>query len=216
MSDLKTKLKETADKAKQKLDDSKIQDKVGEALSKENKDMAIKKAKGLATLAEKYLTVKKVILGVAAISVLMLGKVLLVEPTPEPIIVKNMQTTYIYDENKIFGDAININHGGFVTFTPKSISFEGLAFKIKSILKTHIYTHYKTGTTFNDVAYELKIVNPIFGGTVDLVLQKAEFKVSGKNVKGYNLFILDKKAPIVSKTSPDSQIIYTNYADPKE
>lgn len=219
-SNIQEKLKDAADKAQQKLEESNIQEKVGETLNKENADMIMTKAKNAKSFLAKIVakvnvSAKAVIIGfIAVVTVLtaVVGASVLLGGTESKIVMLNgNKINYVYNENKFFGEAIDVEDGSIIKIKPKKLVFDILSLKVDSILQTKNHIPGKTNVDFGDLNAVVTVKNIMFGGKMEVLFQKAIFTVGEEKLNGYKVYIVDAEAKKVYKNFPDSKIIFTKY-----
>lgn len=238
-SDIENKLKDAANKAKEaavqaneKFEKSGVKDnvkgKVSEALSDENKEKAKQAAKEGAEKAKQGATkalavakkntkfVKYGAIAVVVAVLVFLGSSLISSEksfTYEEDGIKT-EMTYFFKEGQIFGEVFDLKSKTYSTITPRKVISEGFGMQITNISKSDVYSHAKSGSRIEDVAFVISIKDPLFGQATDLVFKKAKIEFQEQTLDGYDVFIYMPKLPVKAR-EPEYKFIYTKYLEKK-
>lgn len=230
---LDEKLKDVKEKASKAIEEAEVSDKVAKVVNDENKQAlkektcALKdKTCALTSKVKSCKCVKPLLIGLAGVigaAVLVCAVMSMFSNTVEVQKRVNGEVktiTYIFEDNKLFGEAEDITTGGTIYVKPKKVSDGIFAAKVVGFQRAMVYNHSKSGLRIEGVKYVIKAKDALFGADLDIVLKPAVFTIEDfqnklHEVKGYEVYTFNPKMKFASK-EPDFKLVYTKYDEPKK
>ncbi len=223
---LDEKLKDVKEKASKAIEEAEVSDKVAKVVNDENKQALKDKTCELTSKVKSCKCVKPLLIGLAGIigaAILVCAIMSMFSNTVEVQKRVNGEVktiTYIFEDNKLFGEAEDITTGGTIYVKPKKVSDGIFAAKVLGFQRAKVYNHSKSGLRIEDVKYVIKAKDALFGADLDIVLKPAVFTIEDfqnklHEVKGYEVYTFNPKMKFASK-EPDFKLVYTKYDEPKK